>query len=82
MKQGENMCGLANSASYPSAKAMGPVPPSPPTPPAPTSTHYGDPAAGCMTDEVAIQIQGVNGDFCSPKCGLFKAQAPRRPAPS
>jgi C1A family cysteine protease len=73
MKQGENMCGLANSASYPSAKAMGPVPPSPPTPPAPTSTHYGDPAAGCMTDEVAIQIQGVTGDFCSPKCGLFKA---------
>ena len=26
-----------------------------------------------VSDEVAIQIQGISGDFCSPKCGLVKA---------
>ncbi len=31
-------------------------------------THYGDPSGGCMTDELAIQVTGVAGDFCSPKC--------------
>jgi len=77
MKRGTNMCGVANSASYPSAKELGPAPPpgpspSPPAPPVPSTTHYEDPSGGCQTDEVAIQIQGVGGDFCSPKCGLFK----------
>ena len=41
--------------------------PTPPSPPA--STHYSNPAGGCMIDEVTIQIQGVTGSFCSPKCG-------------
>jgi len=80
MVQGKNMCGIAQQASYPTGvKAMGPVPPSPsPTPPSPTppsppaSTHYEDPKGGCKTDEVEISIQGVTGDFCSPKCGFFK----------
>merc|ERR1719221_881930 len=31
-------------------------------------THYGDPANGCESDEEAVQVQGVSGDFCSPKC--------------
>ena len=31
-------------------------------------THYGDPATGCEKDEQAVQVQGVSGDFCSPKC--------------
>ena len=26
-----------------------------------------------MSDEVEITIQGVTGDFCTPKCSLFKA---------
>jgi len=30
--------------------------------------HYGDPAGGCESDEQAIQVQGVSGNFCSPKC--------------
>jgi len=80
MVQGKNQCGIASQASYPTGvKAMGPVPPSPsPTPPSPTppsppsTTHYGDPAAGCLSDETEISIQGTTGDFCSPKCGLFK----------
>ena len=75
MVRGKNMCGVASQASYPTgAKASGPAPPSPPTPPtppAPTHTHYGDPKAGCLTDEIEISIQGVTGDFCTPKCGLF-----------
>ena len=25
----------------------------------------------CLTDEIEISIQGVTGDFCTPKCGLF-----------
>merc|ERR1712146_721674 len=37
------------------------------------TTHYGDPKAGCESDEVAIQIQGVTGDFCSPKCSILAA---------
>merc|ERR1719408_964958 len=31
-------------------------------------THYGDPKAGCEPDEIAARVQGVSGDFCSPKC--------------
>jgi len=31
-------------------------------------THYGDPKTGCESDEKAIQVQGVSGDFCSPQC--------------
>jgi len=74
MKSGANMCGLANSASYPKAKAMGPAPPVPPVPPPPSPpSHYEDPKGGCQTDEVAIQIQGIDGDFCSPKCSLFRS---------
>jgi len=31
-------------------------------------THYGNPATGCESDEQAVQVQGVSGDFCSPPC--------------
>merc|ERR1740129_2240966 len=31
-------------------------------------THYGDPKSGCESDEQAVQVQGVSGDFCSPPC--------------
>eukprot|EP00466_Bigelowiella_natans_P005380 jgi/Bigna1/75695/fgenesh1_pg.36_\ len=34
--------------------------------------HYGDPKAGCESDEIAVQIQGVQGDFCTPACSLVK----------
>jgi C1A family cysteine protease len=74
MVQGKNMCGIAMQPSYPTgAKAVGPSPPSP-SPPAPPagSSHYGDPKNGCLSDEVEITIQGVSGDFCTPKCSLAK----------
>eukprot|EP00413_Alexandrium_margalefii_P049476 CAMPEP_0204611152 /NCGR_PEP_ID=MMETSP0661-20131031/61877_1 /ASSEMBLY_ACC=CAM_ASM_000606 /TAXON_ID=109239 /ORGANISM="Alexandrium margalefi, Strain AMGDE01CS-322" /LENGTH=266 /DNA_ID=CAMNT_0051622995 /DNA_START=1 /DNA_END=800 /DNA_ORIENTATION=+ len=32
-------------------------------------THYGDPKTGCESDEEAVRVQGLSGDFCSPKCG-------------
>jgi hypothetical protein len=33
------------------------------------SSHYEDPKPnGCRSDEEAVQIQGVKGDFCTPKC--------------
>merc|ERR1712072_218452 len=32
------------------------------------TNHYGDPKTGCESDEQAVQVQGVAGDFCSPKC--------------
>jgi len=32
------------------------------------ATHYEDPKNGCGSDEQAIKVQGVSGDFCSPKC--------------
>merc|ERR1711990_243053 len=42
------------------------------------SSHYEDPKpSGCLSDEVAIQIQGVSGDFCTPKCtGILKTKCP------
>jgi hypothetical protein len=31
--------------------------------------HYGDPARGCLTDELSGQIQGLSGyDDCMPQC--------------
>merc|ERR1711907_52006 len=43
------------------------------------STHYEDPKPnGCLSDEQAIQIQGVSGDFCPPKCtGILKMSCPQ-----
>jgi C1A family cysteine protease len=74
MVRGKNMCGLAQQASYPKgAKAAGPSPPpTPPTPPTPSTSHYEDPKGGCQTDEIEVTITGVSGDFCTPKCSLFK----------
>ena len=85
MIRGKNMCGIASQASYPTgAKAAGPIPPSPtppsPTPPSPTppgppapKTHYGNPASGCLPDEMELQISGIGGVACAPSCqGLFK----------
>merc|ERR1711959_321090 len=42
------------------------------------TSHYEDPKPnGCQADEQAIQIQGVKGDFCTPKCtGIFKTKCP------
>merc|ERR1711982_102296 len=51
----------------PPAPPSPPVPPpAPPSPPAPTSTHYEKPP--CQSDEVAVQIQGANGQACSAHC--------------
>jgi len=50
------------------ANAPAPTPPAPPTPPTPGQTHYGDPFVGCESDEVAVQITGVQGKICSPQC--------------
>merc|ERR1712087_218529 len=74
MVRGKNMCGIAMSASYPKgAKMVGPSPPSPsPSPPSPSTTHYGDPTGGCMSDEVEVSVQGISGDMCSATCGIFK----------
>jgi C1A family cysteine protease len=74
--QGKNMCGVASQASYPKgATKAGPSPPGPPTPPPPPPSqhpHYEDPKDGCRSDEIEVTISGVTGDFCTPKCGLFK----------
>jgi len=32
------------------------------------NSHYGDPKNGCESDEQAVQVQGLQGDFCSPQC--------------
>jgi len=71
--QGKNMCGIASQASYPKGVHMAaPTPPTPPGPPPKTTTHYGDPKAGCLSDEIEVQVQGLGGDFCSSTCSLFK----------
>jgi len=87
MERNVNMCGISQSASYPtgataSGSSPSPSSPAPATPsPAPAGpgpkTHYGDPKNGCLSDEQKIQIQGVAGDACSPACtGIFKTKCP------
>eukprot|EP00750_Incisomonas_marina_P018921 INCI3175.1.p1 GENE.INCI3175.1~~INCI3175.1.p1 ORF type:complete len:474 (+),score=56.04 INCI3175.1:71-1423(+) len=96
MERNVNMCGISQSASYPTgatasgsspSPSVAPSPSSPaPSSPAPSSpapagpapsTHYGDPKNGCLSDEQAIQITGVDGDVCSPACtGVFKTKCP------
>merc|ERR1711959_843593 len=87
--QGKNQCGISTQPSYPTGvKPMGPGPapgpgPSPgpgpgPSPPTPGDSHYGDPKSGCESDEEAVQIQGLDGDFCSPECkGLLIKSCPK-----
>ena len=61
----------APSSPGPAPKAPAPKSPgpAPATPPKPKQTHYGDPNAGpCLSDEEAVQITGIAGSFCSPKC--------------
>ena len=33
-----------------------------------TQTHYGNPSKGCLSDEIAVRIEGVSGDMCAPSC--------------
>jgi len=81
MKRGvsaSGICGIAMMASYPKA-GSGPAPPPPPPgpappPPPPAGGHYGDPAKGpCQSDEIAVQVTGLPGDFCSPNCSPSSA---------
>ena len=80
MERDVNQCGISQAASFPTgATASGKPTPSPaPSPPPPAgNSHYGDPKAGCQSDEIAIQITGVAGDVCSPQCtGPFKTKCP------
>jgi len=76
---GRGMCGMYESGSYPDAAAgSGPTPPPGPSP-SPSTGPYEDPANGCESDEIAIQIQGISGDFCSPKCQGFLDKCPDAP---
>ena len=63
----------------------GPTPPSPPpgpTPPAPPGEgHYEKPSPSCHTGEDPIQIQGLQGSFCSPECS-GSTSCPAAPAGS
>jgi len=85
--RGDNICGISQQPSYPTgASSAGPSPGPGPSPPAPSpspsppsgKTHYEDPNdGGCQSDEVDIQITGVDGSVCSPKCtGIFKTKCP------
>merc|ERR1712166_25077 len=52
----------------------GPSPPAPPTPtptPTPAGKHYEAPP--CASDEQPVQVQGIEGAFCSPSCSRSKA---------
>mmetsp|Transcript_14481 Transcript_14481/g.37495 ORF Transcript_14481/g.37495 Transcript_14481/m.37495 type:complete len:393 (+) Transcript_14481:559-1737(+) len=86
--RGHDECGIALQASYPLGAGdapapppgPGPTPPPPPSPPAP-KTHYGDPKTGCLASELAVEVQGAPGDFCSSKCvPLFKPCPRDKPA--
>jgi C1A family cysteine protease len=56
------ICGINMMSSYPVASALNDNP-----------THYGDPKPnGCNSDELAVQVEGLAGDFCSPYCSTSK----------
>jgi hypothetical protein len=75
---GVGTCGLATQPSYPVIGKVGPSPPSPsppsPSPPSPSppsgGAHYEDPntTGSCSSDEDKLQLTGVDGTFCSPRC--------------
>eukprot|EP00406_Dinophysis_acuminata_P082786 CAMPEP_0179252372 /NCGR_PEP_ID=MMETSP0797-20121207/22183_1 /TAXON_ID=47934 /ORGANISM="Dinophysis acuminata, Strain DAEP01" /LENGTH=478 /DNA_ID=CAMNT_0020960205 /DNA_START=31 /DNA_END=1467 /DNA_ORIENTATION=+ len=70
-KKGAGECGIKANPSYPVVTATpGPTPgpsPAPPTPPpSPSSSHYGQPP--CLSDELAIRIEGASGEVCAPTC--------------
>jgi C1A family cysteine protease len=61
-KGASGICGINMMASYPVAGAVSANP-----------THYGDPKPdGCLSDELAVQVEGLSGDFCSPYCSSSK----------
>merc|ERR1719159_2104870 len=76
---GAGQCGMYKQPSYPVAGGSGPTPPPGPTP-GPSSGPYEDPANGCGSDEMAIRIQGVSGDFCSPQCQGWLSKCPAAPS--
>merc|ERR1712232_1085449 len=57
-------CGiLSGPPSYPVVSGKpGPAP----APPSPSTTHYEKPP--CQSDEMAVQIQGADGELCAPRC--------------
>jgi len=75
-QSGAGECGIKMNPSFPVVKAApgpapgpspGPSPPSPPSPPpSPSSPHYEKPP--CQADEQSVQVQGLQGVTCSPKC--------------
>jgi hypothetical protein len=58
---GTGLCTYAASALFTSMKTLT-------AEVAVNPTHYGDPKTGCESDEQAVQVQGIKGDFCSPPC--------------
>merc|ERR1712070_550960 len=70
MVRNKNQCGIAQQPSYPTGAKAASGPSPGPSPPSPSASHYEDPKGGCKSDEVAIQVQGVTGGFCSPACTL------------
>jgi hypothetical protein len=74
-------CGILMQASYPIADAPGPSPNTTSTSSTapPSGSHYEDPKNGCSSDEVSVQVQGVDGDICVPKCNVL-GQCPNAPA--
>jgi len=75
-------CGIKMQPSYPVVSGKpgpspGPSPPSPPSPspPAPSGNHYEKPP--CQDDEVAAQVEGVDGSFCAPQCDGTDGSCPK-----
>merc|ERR1712087_47382 len=77
MGGGTGECGILSQTSYPVVSGSpgpspgpsppGPSPVPPPSPPSPSgSTHYEKPP--CRSDEVDVQVQGLTGETCTPKC--------------
>jgi len=68
-KGASGLCGIAMEPSYPVATKTSTLR----LHVAANTTHYEDPKpSGCQSDELAVQVTGLDGDFCSPYCSVFK----------
>eukprot|EP00494_Astrolonche_serrata_P025253 UN25514 len=75
-------CGCLMQPSYPIAgSGPGPSPGPSPTPgPGPQSGHWKNPNDGCDDGDEPIQIEGLAGKMCTPKCQGFLKTCPAAPS--
>ena len=70
IERGRNTCGIATEPSYPVGVTGADDDPE-------RKPHYSNPNdEGCRRDEIDIDIQGIEGNICTPACSRFLKRCP------